>query len=542
MTTKTFSLGPQPEWYLVDNVGKPTAGFLFTYDNLNLTQFKPTYQDIGGTLPNTNPIRFAENGTAPPIYFQFDSATPNDNAYYLVFKDENNNLLYDVPNYIASGGGGGSNISTAVNLKNYTGNNVYEYNIGSTIPAGPSVPNNRFLAPSNHMNFIDPDIRFFNNAVGALDSITFPEFVQGSNPLTGDVTPQYYLQYDCTSIGGDTFKYIQFPIQPKVTTLDSQQITVKFWARSTIGASTVAIQIKQFYGTPTLSVVPTITDFTPIGVPISLTGNWVQYTVTGTIPSVSLKTLSPTGDDAVYLIFNLPTAAITTIQLTKVSMYLGTSAPISDFNSFQQIEALIESPRTGDLKAGMQYATYIPKGWIAFDTGGLGDAVSQAGHNNSNTPNTWFLFNMIWNSTTNAQCQLHSQGPAFTPINRGTSAQNDWENHTVLSMPISLGCVIANIFLGHVTGESGGSETVSLTDPQNGPHTHGATTTLSLPNGQLLWNDGVNRTFSFSAADTNAQNHRGGSLAATTTIASSGSGAPHNNIQPTTYIPYIIKL
>jgi hypothetical protein len=542
MTDFSYALGVQPKWYLPDNSGKPTAGFLYTFNSLNPTEYKPVYSDPSNSnAPYPQPVPFAMNGTAGPLYFQFDADNP-DELYYLRVFDENMNFLYDINNYNGGTGGGGGSVTTAANLKNYAGNNIYEYNIGSTAGLGASIPNNTVLAPSNHMNFIDPDIRFINGTVGGTDIITFPEFTLGSNPLNSDVTPQYYLEYKCTAGGSETSKYIQFPIQPKVTTLDQQVITVTLWARCISGSDQITVRTRQFFGTPTPLVTPTADNFHAIGSSITLSNSWVKYSVTGTIPGVSTATLSPTGDDALYLTIELPHGLTTVIDIVKVSMYLGSAAPPSDFNSFQQIEGLIETPRTGDLKSGMQYATYIPKGWIPFDSGGLGDELSQAGHNNSNTPNVWFLFNMIWNNTTNSQCQLHSQGPAYTPIPRGVSAQADWEAHTVLSMPNNLGSVIANIGLGHVTGESGGSETVTLTGAQLGAHTHPATTSLGAPNGQLAWDNNSLAANSFNYTPTTGRLHISGNIAATTTVSVNTGGQAHNNIQPTTYIPYIIKL
>jgi microcystin-dependent protein len=151
---------------------------------------------------------------------------------------------------------------------------------------------------------------------------------------------------------------------------------------------------------------------------------------------------------------------------------------------------------------------------------------------------------MVWNNTTNAQCPLYAPGPG-APIARGVSAQADWEALNVLSMPINTGAVISNIGNGHVVGEFGGTDTVSLTANQNGLHNHTASSVVNTNNaslnGNIVFEDSVahNRNF-VTGSGGNVQIN--GAISVTTTIGNSGTGAAHNNIQPTTYIPYIIKL
>ncbi len=83
--TKTYNLAPIPFWYLPDDSGKPLgSGKMFTYSSLNLTEFKPVFQDPSGTIPYTQPINFALNGTAGPFYWEFDDAKPSE--FYFLHK------------------------------------------------------------------------------------------------------------------------------------------------------------------------------------------------------------------------------------------------------------------------------------------------------------------------------------------------------------------------------------------------------------------------------------------------------------------------
>ncbi len=529
MADPTYALGVQPNWYLVDNVGRPTAGFMYTYSNLNPTDYKPVYSDASNNFPYPNPVPFAENGTAGPIYFEFDSDTP-DELYYLRFYDEDMNFLYDINNYNGGAGGGSGNITTAINLKNYAGNNVFQWNTGDS--ASP-VADNTILAPSNHNNFIDPDIRFFNDVVDGTDQITFPEFTLGLNPLVTDVTPQYYLEYSCTVAGSDTVKYIQFPIQPKVNTLNDQNITVTFWAQFTGGAGdTVTIQTRQFFGTANGSVTPSADVFHVIGAPVTVDATWTKYSVSGTIPGVSTKTLSSNGDDALYLIVSLPNATTSTIDITKVSMYLGDTAPLSDFNSMQQIEALIESPRTGDTKPGMSYSSYVPGGWCRLNDGTVGPETASVGGPTIIRANvdTWFLYSYIWNSTSNADCPIYtSAGVAST---RGATASDDWEANKRIALPNGSGRVVANINGSHVIGSSAGVDSANVTLNETPDHKHdapaGSPMLVTSPSSGIYVGGGGLGT--------------GLSSPATGTVTGHGGQTALSRIQPTVYMPTIIKL
>ena len=76
-----------------------------------------------------------------------------------------------------------------------------------------------------------------------------------------------------------------------------------------------------------------------------------------------------------------------------------------------------------------------------------------------------------------------------------------------------------------VLGETGGAKTHSLTGSENGPHTHGMEWELNgtdgTPNGRVLTNPGDGESYGSGVSQTQ----------------SSGTGSPHNNLQP-----YIVSL
>jgi hypothetical protein len=178
----SYSLAAEPVWYIVDLDGLAAGGAqLFTYDS-ETREERVTYQDAGGTLPNTNPIIANLNGTFDPIYWQIDTTKPD--GYYIEVYDEAGTLLWQQDNF-PSGSGGGGNTTTYSSFVNYIANNQFINHIPDT--ASPIGSSNLVIAPSNHVGFtpaqanplvgtygvLGPDIRFVKNNTGSTDQITF---------------------------------------------------------------------------------------------------------------------------------------------------------------------------------------------------------------------------------------------------------------------------------------------------------------------------------------------------------------------------------
>lgn len=104
---------------------------------------------------------------------------------------------------------------------------------------------------------------------------------------------------------------------------------------------------------------------------------------------------------------------------------------------------------------------------------------------------------------------------------------------------------------GDVLGATGGAETHTLTTPQLATHTHAGTTDSGgshthggVHTGGTLSGVGIGSPppFGFTAAPTiNGTSDSGGSHTHTFTTGSAGSGAAHNNVQPTAIVNKIIK-
>lgn len=471
--TLAYLLAPIPKWVLLNNEGTAAGGAkLYTYRSLNKIQPKTVFQDAGGTVPWTNPIIFDLNGVQGPFYWQVDSDDLED-TYYLEAYDADNNLLWTIDDYFPPGEGGGGNVTTYVPLTNYITNSVFIDKIDNT--ANPIGETFLVVAPSNHKGFtpsainpvvtaygvVSPDIVFTKNNLNATDQITFPLFPLASFPLTGDVTPVYYCRYQCTnSPAGETYKNFQFPICQKVKNLSNQSMTFRLWAAVTATPVVLTIFALQYYGSGTAATAPVQTI---IGT-ITLTTTWTPYDINFTMPDVSAGSLGTVGqqtdDDAVYIQIGMPLGSPCDVLFTNPCLFLGNINPSLDFESYDQINSINSTPRTGDVKTTL--SSLPPSGgWVAMNDGSIGNVGSVA--TNRANADTFQLYKTIWDGVINT----------WAPVSggRGSSAIADFIANKTLTLPRSLGRAMAGA--GHGAGLSSralgqftGAETDTLTKAQ----------------------------------------------------------------------------
>lgn len=506
----TFSLAPVPFWYFSDLTGKPlSGGKMYTKSSLNPTEDKPVYKTADVSQPYTNPVVFNENGTQGPFYWLVDSANPDDN-YFLQIFDSNNNLVYQINNYNAvEGSGGGGSITTNIPLKNYLVNNSFLYNLTQT--TAPRVLNGTVLAPGAFGGFITPDIIFTTDSTAAIDSISFIQFPLGSNPLTSDVAPHYYLNYQSNGAVGGTVKAVQFPVQPDVNVLANQSMTLKFWSMASTNGQILRINIVQYFGTggaPSPTFVQQVGSF-------SLTTAWAPYVLNFPVPSVATKNRGSTGDDGTYLQFSFPVGSMSNISLAKPSLYLGNISPPADFDSDPQIDSIIFSPRTGYVQN--TFSAFTPSGWVLMNNGTIGKAGSAA--TTRANLDTWFLYRYLWLSIPDAYCPVSG--------GRGVSPQADWDANKTITLPLSVNRVLANAdpVAGHPLGIPVGTDEVTLTLGQMPNHNHNL-------NGGFSGLRNSTRDPGTNALGNEVSNVTG----------NRGNNEPHPNIQPTTYALFIMKL
>lgn len=529
--TVTYSLAPVPKWYLADLTGKPLgAGFLYTYDSLNPTQFKNVYQDPGGVNAWPNPILFDENGTQGPFYWKTDSSNPTD-TYNLEVYDLNGNLVWQLDGYTPPGSGGGGTVTEAYDIQNLIINSQMWRNPGYSAISGAAFIK---LAPGAHAGLAQtpsnagPDICFIKNNTAATDTLTFKKFTLGSTALTSDVTPVDYLNYACTNTpAGETYKFVQFPITRNVQNLTNQNVTVTIWARCNSGNTTLTLQWWQFFGD---GAGATSSPYGTVGLiiqAITLTASWKKYQITTTVPNVAGSTLGPCGNDALFLQVAYPLGVATNIDFCKPCVFLGNISPTLDYQTYDMIDGIVNAKRTGFIDYG--YDLVAPPGYLLMDDGTIGSAASGATSNSGlgASINTFPLYNWLWTNVSNPSSN------AWCPVTGGlgASAIADFTANKPMALQKALGRALASAGAGsgltaRTLGQYLGEEAHALTVPELASHTHD----IDLYSGGTP--GGNNKA---SAYNDNAQ-------VGTDTTKSTGSGTPHNNMQPTSFVNYYIKL
>jgi hypothetical protein len=168
---------------------------------------------------------------------------------------------------------------------------------------------------------------------------------------------------------------------------------------------------------------------------------------------------------------------------------------------------------TGDVKPTIK--TVADTGWVMMADGTIGDASS--GASELADPSAQALFTLLWNNIADT----------YAPVTGGRdgSAAADWANHKKIQVGTILGRALGSAGAGsgltvRALGATVGEETHLLTTAEMPAHTHSAT-----------FDSGV-------AGATGSSSH----LATGGQTGSTGGGTAHNNMQPTTFINFMIKL
>jgi len=446
----TYNLAPIPKWVAINQQGTLAGGAkLYTYRALNHVEPKAVYSSAAGPLGPvyTNPIIFDLNGTAGPFYWEADADTPEE-TYYLECYDRDDNLLWTIDDYAPPGGsGGGSTVTVYQSLTNYIGNSVFINHIDDTVTLYPtSLPVNLVIAPGNHKGFtpalvnpiigtygaVGPDTRFVKNNTNATDKISFVPFAQADNALIGDVTPTDYMRYQCTVVGAaESYKSFQFPVCQKVKNLNNQEMTFSMWGKVLANPVTLNIYTRQYFGSGTgasAEVRSLLGQFV-------LTTSWDECNLVFTVPSTAGLSIGNAGletdDDAFYIQVDMPLGALCDVWFTKPTLHLGNVERDKDFQNYDEIDSIIQTPRTGDIKTSMSAAP--SGGWVLMNDGTIGNVGSAA--TNRKNKDTFQLYKTLWDSVSDV----------WAPVStgRGATAQADFVANKTIALPKALGRVMA---------------------------------------------------------------------------------------------------
>lgn len=427
--------------YLVDkDTGKPlTNGLITLYKDNARSFYKNWYYQTGSPgaytwIPLNNPLSLSNAGTIQdtngndviPFYYPYEENDENvPEAYYITVYsvDENGDpavLQFTRENFPFQP----SNSSpTAENptFRNYLVNNVYWRNVGTL--AATSVTD-AVIAPSQHEGFTNGDIRFLKNVTGATDTLSFLPMTE---TLENDITPEEYINFQCSVPQlGELVKCVQYPISLHVKTLQNVLGSIVIQAQNTAGNANnyLDIYIYQYLGSGALSQPD------PILIKRIVLGNSFQkFIIPFIFPDASGLTLGGGGDDALFLRIQYPLSVTCNINHTKPQLYLSNRVPDNDFDTYSDISAITDSPRTGDKK--YSFNSFQPFGWVPANDGSIGSAASSATCRAN--IDTWPLYKMLWEGVINQFCPVSG--------GRGASAISDFNANKTLTLSPQLGRV-----------------------------------------------------------------------------------------------------
>lgn len=448
--------------YLVDkDTGFPLAnGQVSLFQDTNRTIYKNWYYQTGVPgdytyIPLDNPLYLSSVGTIQdpngndviPYYYPWTESEPVSlQKYYVtVYSTDENSaptvLQFTRENWPPLNGEGGGLEVKGETLRNYIINNVFWRNCESLDCTDVL---NGIIAPSQHDGYdMSPtagmsDIRFMKSKTGANDAVTFSLMdgdVLGESP-NSNIAPEYYMNTSCSIATIDeTYKYIQYPLSLHLATLVNVEVTLVAWARN-VGSnpnSTIKFYAYAYQGANS----PAIDYNTAIlfgEMTLNNSGEFQRGVFTKTLTSTA--TTSVTGDDAWMIVLALPLNATYDIDHTKLQLYMGDAIANNDFDTYDQIGAIIDSPRTGDFRQSLNSFSQLGQfGWVAANDGTIGNAGSSATCYANNR--SWPLYKMLWDNV------LDNWAPVST--GRGASAYADFVALKTIKLTRNLGRVLAGL-------------------------------------------------------------------------------------------------
>jgi hypothetical protein len=536
INTGLMIAAPMLQDYFVDNLNGTamSAGVITCYRDNSRTTLKNWFYMTGTAgnytfLPLANPLTLSAVGTITdpagndciPFYYPYDENDASvQQPYYITGVDSIGQAQWsrqnfpfltqeDIPD------------ATVTTLRNYIVNNTYWRNVGTLTATGTAdVPFNALIAPSQHDGFANNhDIRFLKDQGGAVDTISF-------TPMTAILpgtatTPETQLTWTCsTGLTGQAQKCVQYPLSLHVNTLANvQTATVVFYAQCPGSTAQVSLFLYQFLGTGAIAQPAPVLLET-----FNVNNNYEPFTHTFEFgPVIAAADLGPGGDDAYFIQIGMPLDVATTVNHTAPQFYLSANVPTNNFDTYDEVNSIISSPRTGDFRISLN--NFTPYGWVVMNDQTIGSAASPA--TTRANIDTWPLYNLLWTNV----------GVSFAPMADGNpygaSAIADFSANRAITLTKTLGRAISNIgtpaFVGgtnYVLGQVAGSQTQSLSIANMPAHNHpGSNVPTGASAGTQSALEGTAPTGSVPAA-----------------IASQGSGTAFSIQPPMSFNNMFVKL
>lgn len=455
INTDLLVAAPMLQDYLVDkDTGLPLVnGLISLYKDNSRLVYKNWYYQTGAPGAYTwvaldNPLHLSSVGTIQdpngndviPFYYPYNESNSNvREPYYITVYSTDENGDQDVLQFTRENfpfaGDNSSPTSQNPTNRNYILNNVYWRNLGSLDCENVT---DQIIAPSQHDGYTNGDIRFIKSTTGANDDL---EFSAMTATLEDDITPETMLHFQCSGTqSGETEKCIQYPISLGIKSLENVEANVVIHAQNVSGSANnyLDLYIYQYTGTGAL------TQPDPILIQrITLTSSFQKFVIPFIFPDAEGITVGDGGDDALFLRVRYPLSALCDINHTKPQIYLvadSDQVPDNNFDTTDEIEAIINSPRTGDYRTSLN--SFYSFGWIPCD-GTIGPTGSNATFKGTQV---WPLYQLLWNKFANIVMNgslylgiYDSVGAATT---YGASAIADFSANKQLALTNTLGYVI----------------------------------------------------------------------------------------------------
>jgi hypothetical protein len=176
------------------------------------------------------------------------------------------------------------------------------------------------------------------NGTGATLTVSRQTFTPGTAPVAG-YESTFFMRYNQSVAGsGGSYSVLAQRIED-VRTFAGQTVTFSFWAKAAATTTLPTIEIYQDFGSGGSSGVQT-----SFATSVSVGTSWTRYTYTGTIPSISGKTIG-TGSNCRFTIY-LPLNTTYTLDFWGCQLEAGSTA-----TAFQTATGTIQ----GELAACQRY-------------------------------------------------------------------------------------------------------------------------------------------------------------------------------------------
>lgn len=497
-----FILAPNGRWQGRDQTGQPVQnGKLYTYLT-NTTTPKATYQDYQGSQPNTNPVILDGKGEAN-VYW----ATDDLYTYKLFTEDDQEVTTQD--NYPVVGTNSTDIVNESqVNIARNEQFSFWNYGtifnpvqgLGAAFATDYFVDDWLYTRTDSSYNVILSQQPF------AVDQTDVP-----NNPL-------FFFRYQNTTLPSTETNNCLRQQYDGVTTFAGYPVTISIYAKSPT-SSTLNVYLRQNFGSggsPSAEVAT-------LAFQQVLTPQWQRFNATIILPTLTGKTLGTNGDDGLYLTCNFPNDALATVDLCNVQIQQSTALSLFPYEvldtQFKELNDRVSFGlfSTGDVKPTIK--TVADNGWLMMQDQTIGNVGSSAA---SMGMSVKALYELLWNNVTDT----------YAPVStgRGANAEADFNALKTITLTKVLGRVIGSAGSGsgltpRLLGQTLGEESHVLSIGEMPTHNHPGSTVVS---GVGAGNPG------FAEASPTGTHP--------VTVAPQGDGGAHNNMQPTLFLNFMIKL